>query len=265
VNKKVVSTGNARRVLRRVRKAAQVGVLAENYFQVWRSVLVGGKLHELRLRNGVTIRAPDNVKLWNHFNDIWLNRTYTADGFDIPAGGTVVDIGANIGLFSLMAAQRAACVLSFEPFTLCFEWLLRNVEANGLGDVIRPFNSAVGRDVGMRTLFVQSEFTSNSFYQTRGDPVSVPCTTLAVIVDEHCGGRCDFLKLDCEGAEFEILSEAKGETLKRVRTIALEVHEAIDVGTRVDLEKRLAAASFSVDTRISHGPLIMLGRNKCFS
>jgi FkbM family methyltransferase len=256
-----VSTDNARRILRRVRKAAQIGFLASNYVEVWRSVLAGGKLAELRLRNGLAISAPANVQLWNHFNDIWLDRTYTNEGFEIPAGGTVIDIGANIGIFSLLAAQRAARVVSFEPGP-CFEWLARNIESNQLGKIIRPFNSAVGRDVGTRTFLVQPEFTANSFYQTTGEPVTVACTTLRAIIDEQCAGRCDFLKLDCEGAEFEILLEASDETLKRVRMIAMEVHEGLEGHTRTDLEKRLVTAGFSVEIRSGHGPIIMHGRNK---
>jgi FkbM family methyltransferase len=258
----MVSTDNARRILRRARKAAQIGLVAENYVEVWRSVLTGRKLGTLRLRNGLAIAAPQNVQLWNHFNDIWLDQSYTRGFFDIPTGGTVIDVGANIGLFSLLAAQRAARVIAFEPGP-CFEWLARNVEVNHVGKIIQPLNSAMGRDAGTRTFLVQHEFTSNSFYQTTGEPVTVACTTLRAAIDEHCGGRCDFLKLDCEGAEFEILLEASDDTLGRIGMIALEVHEGLAGGhSRADIEKRLVAAGFSIEVLPGEGPVILRGRNR---
>jgi FkbM family methyltransferase len=159
--------------------------------------------------------------------------------------------------------ERAAQVFAYEPFAPCFEWLSRNVTQNRLGGTIRPFNLAVGAHAGARIFHVSSEYTSNSFFEASGDkPVTVQCTTLAAIIDDPCRGWCDFLKLDCEGAEFEILLGASDETLKRVRMMALEVHEGVGGHTRSDLEKRLTDAGFQTETRETSGPLIMRARNR---
>jgi FkbM family methyltransferase len=256
----------ALRVLKRAKKAAQIGFIAKNFVDVWGSILVGRELDELRLRDGLIVGAPRNVHLWNHFNEIWLERVYTRDRFDIGVGSTVVDIGANIGLFSLLAARSAARVFSFEPFADSFDWLSKNIERNQLSRIIHPINLAVGRDAGTRTFYVHPQSTSNNFYETKnGQPVVVACTTLKNIIEEHCQMRCDFLKLDCEGSEFEILLGATDETLKMIGAISLEVHEGLSGHSRTDLENRLANAGFSIESRQDmYGCLVMKARNKTF-
>lgn len=256
-----LSPERARRVFRRAKKAIQIGFIADNFVDVWGSIVAGRKLGELRLRNGVRLGAPDSVELWNHFNDIWLDHVYDGEGYDIPQNGNVVDIGANIGLFSLLAARRAARVLAFEPFGPCFEWLSRNVASNGQSNVVQPFKSAVASNAGSRTFHVQPQLTSNSFYSTEGQAVTVECTTLEAIVQNQCGGRCDFLKMDCEGAEFEILLGCSDDTLRRIGVIAMEVHEGVGGHTAADLERRLRQAGFSVRVAHINGPLIMKARN----
>ncbi len=259
----VVSMDTAKRVLRRARKAAQIGLLTNNFVEVWGSIVGRRKLHELRLRNGLRIGAPDTVQLWNHFNDIWLDHVYTSGDFEIPANGTVVDIGANIGLFSMLSAQRAAKVLSFEPFGPCFEWLSKNVQVNGLSNIVRPLNVAVAGTRGTRTFHVQPEYTSNSFYSgDGGQAVTVDCTTLDAIVGEDCAGRCDFLKMDCEGAEYEILLGCQDQTLRQIAAISMEVHEGIGGHDRSDLQRRLGSTGFDVELADFNGCLILKAKNR---
>jgi FkbM family methyltransferase len=231
--------------------------------EVWGSVLAGRKLDELRLRDGLRVGAPKNVHLWNHFNEIWLERAYTPSGFEIEPGSTVVDIGANIGLFSLLAARKALRVFSFEPYGPCFDWLSRNINTNNLGGTVHPFKQAVGDVDGTRTFYVHPEFTSNNFYQsTIGEPVTVTCTTLGAILKDHCDNKCDFLKMDCEGAEFEILLGADDDLLRRIGKISLEVHEGVGGHTRADLERRLSGVGFEVQSRQDRfGCVTLRGRN----
>jgi len=56
------------------------------------------------------------------------------------------------------------------------------------------------------------------------DSLSVPSVTLRDIFEEHRIRRCDFLKIDCEGAEYDILYSSSPDVLERVDQIAMEVH-----------------------------------------
>jgi hypothetical protein len=59
----------------------------------------------------------------------------------------------------------------------------------------------------------------------QGAPVEAQCLSLREVMDTLFGGRCDLLKIDCEGAEFPILLQAPCELFLRIRRIALEYHD----------------------------------------
>jgi len=84
----------------------------------WREVLPRGAkgrpVTEIRLRRGAVIKATAEHALWPHFSDIWYHRSYTHH-FALPSGSLVVDIGANVGVFSLFAARKARVVYALEP------------------------------------------------------------------------------------------------------------------------------------------------------
>lgn len=62
----------------------------------------------------------------------------------------------------------------------------------------------------------------------------VPCLRLRDIFDENRIGTCDLLKLDCEGAEFEVLYQTPGDYLTRIDQLAIEVHQGQAVGENLE-------------------------------
>jgi hypothetical protein len=63
--------------------------------------------HQIDLKIGLSIVSPMEEPLVRAFEDIWVNQCYTPSGFTIVRQDTVVDIGANLGVFSMWAATRA--------------------------------------------------------------------------------------------------------------------------------------------------------------
>ena len=55
--------------------------------------------------------------------------------------------------------------------------------------------------------------------------IEVPCLGLFDVFEEHKIDRCDLLKLDCEGAEYEVLYNAPEEVLNKIDQMAIEVHQ----------------------------------------
>ncbi len=167
----------------------------------------------------------------------------------VPRVGTIVDVGAHIGFFSLMAARlaSAARVIAFEPEPGNFELLSKNIARNAVANVTAVRRAVWSRKEGL-TLGIQdwnsgahSAFLGGSSLQT------VECTTMEDLLAEL--GTIDLLKLDCEGAEFPILLEMPEHVFNYIGGILMEVHEFSCKDfpyTRKDLDDLLQRQGFSI-------------------
>lgn len=235
-------------MINRLGTIIQIALQLRNVTEVYRHILWGRPLREIRLRDGIVLRAPDNVELWNHFNEIWFHKIYTSRGDrEIKTGGTVIDVGANIGLFSTLAARTAAKVYGFEPFPPTFEWLQRNIQENRLAN-ITAFNCAVGAKPESRVLHVRPESTANSLFAGQNangsQKIVVKCTTLKEVFESNHLEKVDVLKLDCEGSEFEIIFETPREILSRCNAIVMECHDGLTKFSHVDIVEYLETIGF---------------------
>jgi FkbM family methyltransferase len=163
--------------------------------------------------------------------DIWHKRVYNPKDFEIKDGDVVVDIGAHKGIFSIFAALQGdnVKVFSYEPVPINFTLLQENIKLNRLADRIKAFNLAVASEAGSSTMFIRDgvkDSVSHSFhYRTKQDfPLEVRCVTLENIFEQNGIDKCNFLKLDCEGAEYQILFNTSKELFNRIERIAMEYH-----------------------------------------
>jgi FkbM family methyltransferase len=131
---------------------------------------------------------------------------------------TFVDVGANVGVFSIPAAKRLrdGKVFAFEPSSWTYERLLRNIRLNGLTN-IHATQSALGDQVGEASL--QINVTGKDGLNTLGSATHVDCeiigrelvpiTTLDHFVSQNSASRVDVMKIDVEGAELFVLRGAE--------------------------------------------------------
>jgi FkbM family methyltransferase len=162
-----------------------------------------------------------------------------------PPGGTVVDIGANLGAFALHAARGGATtVLAYEPNGASFRCLQRNVEVNGLSTTIRPRQLAVSAVAGQNVRFplAPSVYNRIAAEEESGEFETVRTTSLAEILARDAVQGIDLLKLDCEGAEYDILFSATPADINRVREIRMEYHSGRDA----ELKTYLRNAGFEI-------------------
>jgi FkbM family methyltransferase len=161
-----------------------------------------------------------------------LDETFVQKVYDIPGKNfkydTVIDIGAYIGDFSLYAASvwKAKKVFSFEPSPNSFSELKKNIGLNKLEHTVFPFSEAIDKQNGIRDLYVSNEYGAiNSLYSSDSlEKVSVKCITLKDIIEKNDIHFVDYLKLDCEGAEWEILNNLDSETARKIKVIGMEFH-----------------------------------------
>lgn len=152
-------------------------------------------------------------------------KNYNPKGMEIKEKDVIIDIGANIGIFTIYSSflAKRGKIYSYEPFKTHFNRLLENIKLNKIHNV-KAFNQAVGGSRGKRNLNISniSSGMHSFFFEGSGEKTSVECTTLKDIFDSNKIKRCDFLKIDCEGAEYEILYNLPTKYFKRLNKIALE-------------------------------------------
>jgi FkbM family methyltransferase len=248
-------------LLRRARIAGQSFKDIANWREVLPRAARGQAVTEIRLRNGTIITAPPEVALWPHFSDIWYHRSYTKH-CPIPRDAVVVDIGANVGVFSLLAARAARLVYSLEPATSNFSRLASNV--SGTQNII-PLNLAcAGRD-GQGALDLSTDPVSFSLMKnTCSDKQeAVDIVSLGTLFERNRISRCDFLKLDCEGSEFEIILDSEPSVMGRVNRIVLEYHDHLSVSfSHRELLQRLESLGFRAIAYNSRGTYGMIAAVK---
>lgn len=149
---------------------------------------------------------------------------YALDSIPFAAGDTVVDIGAQVGVVSIYLASRyGATVYAYEPVPANFHRLCRNVEANGVDHLVTPVELAITGDGRPLTLTADPASNSGgaSAFTASGDSVEVESTTLSDVFATHGIDWALLLKVDCEGAEYEVLADAP---LDRVGYFRGELH-----------------------------------------
>lgn len=151
-----------------------------------------------------------------------------------PGARCIVDLGANFGAFTLLAAETApgARIAAVEPFPAEFARLQANVAANGFGDRVRCLRVAVAAEAGERRMEV-----GDAPAQSRGllPPDAAPASSVAVAAQpladilrramEDAGtARIDLVKMDVEGAEHELIPQLTADVLAPVDAWQMEYH-----------------------------------------
>lgn len=165
----------------------------------------------------------------------------------VRPGDTVYDVGANIGLISMILALhpagRGCRVHSFEPEPRNFAELARNIGLNGLVDRVTPHQVALGRTEGEAALFVRGSTGDgrHSIAETKGAKGSIKVKlSTATTFARTSGQPPDVIKIDIEGAEGEMLAGAEGLIATgQPREIIMEVHakggrDLMPDGTTID-------------------------------
>lgn len=209
-----------------------------------------------RTRSGVLVEVPR--RLLQTFKEIFMDECYMR-GMDFPFRDkpVVIDVGANAGFFTLFILSRlqGAKVASYEPVPVNFRQLERNLSLNRALSVA-GFQKAVAGQAGEVTLYFDSrdEFTTAAtIYERQGEntiAVKVAGVSLPDIFRENNMDKCDLLKMDCEGAEYDILYNCPSDTLERIQSMAMEVHGGTGPGQDIDsLEAYLNKRGFATRRR----------------
>jgi len=179
-------------------------------------------------------RSRDGTSITTDFKSIiviyeiyTLNCYEALPDFHLEAGWTVVDAGASVGLFTAKAARAvgpAGRVISYEPEPVSFEMLCQNVRKNTDWNA-EPFSLALGASSGIRRFGMRTTTVGGSLFLDEGRALSVRVVTLDSEATRLRLSKIDYLKVDVEGAEMEVLNGSR-EMLedRKIARVVVETH-----------------------------------------
>lgn len=159
-----------------------------------------------------------------HFLEIFVMRSYDMDGFAPPT--VVFDVGANVGMFTLRTRKiyPDAEISAFEPVKSNFQRLEENVA--GKADNIILHNFAVSAQDGTAEIFLHPVNSgAHSLFATQvyddAEQETIQIRDINPLIAAKKDG-VDLLKLDCEGAEFDIVMGLTPESASKISRIIIE-------------------------------------------
>jgi len=249
-------------------------------------------MNETILPNGRKIFEINNHETKFVYNEIFVDRVYESHGLSLEPGSAIFDIGANIGLFALYAAERfpASKLYCFEPAPLCHAALLENVAP--LGERVRVFDVAMGPAVGeteftyypnntiMSGLLVDTDrdrvaliSSIQTDYEIKtgrkledrmaeilledklDDPITFKCPvrTFSSMMDAENVARVALAKIDVECAENLVLDGIEDRHWPKIDNFIIEVH---DLGHNEPQRMRERIASKGFDAELFAAPAL---------
>lgn len=211
------------------------------------------QISTLEFRNGMKISVVPTIDDIRAVSESILMRQYGKP----KAGDIVIDVGAYIGDFAVFAGWCGATVLAYEPMPDSLRLAKLNINQNSLSNRIKileaavrgnPSNDHVTIHYNPKRRLLASSFKPCGISKV----IVVACITLEEIFVNNMIERCDLLKVDCEGCEYDILINCTDSILEKVKTIALEYHPI--GGHRLEeLVSSLSSSNFTV--RVKPYPL----------
>ena len=235
------------------------------------------------LPNGLEIVHLNQYETDYVYKEIFEDQCYLRHGITVPDGATVVDIGANIGLFSLfvLSRSRTAKIYAFEPAPVVYDLLKANCDAYGPN--ARAFNLGVSDEPRTATFtFYEKSSVFSSFHadeaqdraaiqtvvrnmlnsatsvdqdsmdavvgeltadRLRGTTQECRLTSVSEIIREHRIDRIDLLKIDAEKSELDIIRGIAESDWRKIDQIVIEIHDRTGESVR-QIEQLLAGKGY---------------------
>lgn len=249
------------------------------------------------LPNGLHVAHQNASETDYIYDEIFGERSYFQHGITLVDGACVFDVGANIGLFSVLAARAArdTTVYAFEPIPATFESLRINAALYGDG-VVKPFECGLSREVGEATFtyfphvslvsgryadgtdertaiksFLSQESSGDGAvsgaqldelldHRLTSEAVTCRLRTVSDVIHTEGIERIDLLKIDVEKSELDVLEGIAEADWPRIRQIVMEVQDT--GGTLAKVQALLDRHGFTYtveqDEQLTETPLYKL-------
>jgi len=168
------------------------------------------KLIKTKIQNGMRLwyRSDDKfvgqriaLKKYEEYESVLILR-------NVNKNSVAVDVGANIGYYTLLLAKICKKVYAFEPDKMCFEILLKNIKENNLDNVV-AINKAVSDEAGEADFVVDEENLGNSKIDVRSQISDIRKVETISLDNLLIKEKIDLIKIDTQGWEPKVILGAK--------------------------------------------------------
>jgi FkbM family methyltransferase len=232
----------APRLVRRYLRARKFGVkfTGTTGFNLPSTLVLGGKPFEMAF--------PENHETGYDFINLALDDDYGLKSLPFEPRN-ILDVGANVGMFSMVARHffPSAVIHAYEPNPRIFPYTAKNlmrIETWG-------FNAGLGSRDGFAEMLDDPDSRQARTKLVEAGPVRIDSIQQAI---ERLGESVDLMKLDCEGAEWDIFSDVAA--IRKVRVIRMEYH-LTDGKTHEDIRAEAKKLGFRID-RTAPSPIVGL-------
>ncbi len=241
-------------------------ILKSNWFKIILNKFLYFPIKFIKLGNGILFKIEKN-KIGkadiSMLVEIWHYEFYNPPFMQINENDIVFDIGGNNGFFTIYAGVKAknGKVFAFEPVKELAEKIRENIKLNKLNNIFVE-NIAVSNKNTVEKFFISKKHNGcHSIYKRDEDDEEVQIQNMEL--EKYCFEKnishIDFFKLDCEGAEYDIILNLSPEFVSRIKRISLEYHDDITNHRHEEITGFLRKNNFLVDCR--GGYLYALNRN----
>lgn len=224
-----------------------------------------GFIQSIDFYNGFHFEVPHQLK--TAFDEIYLRGVYDQGLALIGSGSTVLDLGGNAGYFSLAVFMRSQKIrlIAAEPLPVNVNLYKESMAMNNIDNYTLLEKAVMTNDSGVLGIHYESDDSASvgaSMIERQKSKkvIQVPTITLDEIYEQQNLQKVDLLKIDCEGAEYNILFNASDEVFEKTPNIILETHAWApkEEGTIPQLEEFLKKKGYH--TRIIHSDILFAQR-----
>ena len=185
--------------------------------------------------DGTKMYCPNIINGARHLLQIYYLKNYDPPPIEIEPGDYVVDIGGWIGAFAVYAAKKTGSegmVYISEPLPHAREFINLNGKANNIKNAIITTNAIGGKEGKADLYYLSLDPEMGYLYENDGHThfdgkVEIDIITLDGFAKIGNFNRIDFLKMNCEGAEGEIIPTISEKLWATVKKAAIQIHEKL--------------------------------------
>jgi len=222
----------------------------ENWYDIIKIYFFPARPVVLKLKNG------EVFKIGHYLDALTIKEIFIDQDYNVKLKNpkVILDIGGNIGTFSIPFAKKfpKARVFSFEPSPKTFDFLSFNIKENNVKN-ITALNIGIWSKK-QKTVFYKNKASglSSVFVKAKREGSTrekVSLETLSNVFDRNKIKSCDLLKIDCEGAEYEIILKMSIKILKIVKNFVIEYHDSLTSHKHIELVNYLKKNGFKTKVK----------------